>query len=218
MKLKYLITGTGRCGTLNAAHNLTKAGVVCGHESIFDLKGVDGAKKRLNGEMDIYASNISTDFRNESIWFDPLLLRADSSYMAAPFLKDEILKDVTIIHLLRDPLKVISSFIKNLGYFKTLENPWEKFICSHVPSILNFESQLERACEYYYQWNHMVAQHPTITHEIEKDINVLFEKLGVATIDNPSEERNIFSKRDKDFLLEDIPQNFREKIYEVYQC
>ena len=209
MKLKYLVTGTGRCGTLNMAHNLTKAGAPCGHESIFDVKGIDTAKKRLNGEIKIHASDISTNFRNKEIWFDPLLIQADASYMAAPFLKDEILEDTTIIHLVRDPLKVISSFVKNLGYLETLDADWEKFMCQHLTSIKNYETPNEIECEYYIQWNKMIAPHAKIRHNIEDDFNNLLDKLDLGHICHESTERNTWKERDKDFTINEIPSQFR---------
>ena len=209
MKLKYVITGTGRCGTLNAAHNFTRAGVPCGHESIFDYKGIDAAKKRLSGETKICASEISL---KNGYWFDPILIQADSSYMSTPFLGNELLEDVSIVHLIRSPLEVISSFVKNLGYFETLNSPWEKFICLHAPSILNFETPIERACEYYFQWNSMIAKHKTTLHKIEEDINILFEKLGINRIDQASEEKNIFGNRNDNFKVEDIPTPLKHKI------
>jgi len=217
MKLKYTITGTGRCGTLNIARNFTLAGIPCGHESIFDIGGIDTAKKRLNGEIKIHASGISTEFGNKSVWFDPLLIQADSSYMAAPFLEDEVLRDTIIIHLKRDPLKVISSFVKNLGYFKTLDNPWEKFIYLHVPTILDFETPLERACEYYIKWNEMISKHNVVVHKIEDNPNILFEKLNLSRLEKLSNERNFFNNRKEDFQIEEIPNKFKERIYEIYE-
>jgi hypothetical protein len=213
MKLKYLVTGTGRCGTLNMAHNLTKAGASCGHESIFDVKGIDTAKKRLNGEIKIHASDISTNFGNKEIWFDPLLIQADASYMAAPFLKDEVLEGTAIIHLTRDPLKVISSFIKNLGYFETLNTDWEKFMCNNVPSIANYGTAIERACEYYIKWNQMILEHAAFKHNIEDDINVLLEELRLPRLAILSDEKNKWNKRDKNFSIEEIPKKFRDDIF-----
>lgn len=212
MKLKYLVTGTGRCGTLNVAHNLTKAGMHCGHESIFDLGGIEKAEERLNGEKAIFASDISTKFKDNSLWFDPLLMKADSSYMAAPFLGNDLLKDTTIIHLTRDPLKVISSFVKNLKYFHDLNTDWEKFICRHLPSIRNYEDPIERACEYYIQWNKMITSHAEIRHDIEDNFNNLLDKLNLAPIYHESAERNEWNERDRDFTIDEIPLKFRARL------
>lgn len=213
MKLQYIVTGTGRCGSLNFARNLTKAGIHCGHESIFNLQELEGAKKRLKGELIIEASKISTTLKGKPLWFDPLQLKADSSYMAAPFLDDEILKETKIIHLIRHPLSVISSFVKNLGYFgQEYESPWEKFMYKYLPSIKNFNDPLDRACEYYIKWNKMIAKFNTIVHKIEDDPNELFEKLQLRKIEHLTDERNTFNSRDKDFCLDDLSPEFRKKI------
>jgi hypothetical protein len=212
MKLKYIVTGTGRCGTLNVAHNLTKAGIHCGHESIFNVGGIEDARARLNGEKKIYASDISTKLKDGSIWFDPLLIKADSTYMAAPFLNSDLLEDTIIIHLVRDPLKVISSFVKNLKYFHDLNTDWEKFMCQHLPSIKHYEEPIKRACEYYIQWNKMIAPYAKIRHNIEDDFNDLLNELGLASIHNKSKERNEWSKRDKDFTIDEIPLQFRDRL------
>lgn len=211
--IKYIITGTGRCGTLNMAHNFTLAGIPCGHESIFNPEGLQGAKDRLSGKKRIEASQVS--MRDESIWFDPLMLKADSSYMAAPFLGEEIIKDAQIIHLVRNPLKVISSFVKNLGYFRNLKNSsWEKFMCRHVPDLLETDDHLERACIYYLKWNEMIEQHDTIFHRIEDDVNVLLKQIGGTTIE-PSTELNILFERDRDFTFDDIP--LKDEIISISQ-
>lgn len=209
MNLDFIITGTGRCGTLNVAHNFTRAGIHCGHESIFGTGGIALAQDRLQGKARIHASDIST---KEGLWFDPLQLKADSSYMAAPFLFSNLLKDTTVVHLIRHPFKVISSFVKNLNYFGDNPSQWEKFIYSYAPSLLTLETQLERACEYYVVWNDLIANRADVVHKIEDDVNLLFEKLHIEKIEYPSDERNIFRGRDSDFGTIDLPTTVKNKL------
>ena len=50
MKLKYLVTGTGRSGTVYMARLLTSLGIPCSHEMIFDYRGFgdsEGERGRL---------------------------------------------------------------------------------------------------------------------------------------------------------------------------
>jgi len=208
MKLNFIITGTGRCGTLNMAHNLTQIGIHCGHESIFNTKGT----------MDWPETSLLSTLQGDA-WFDPSQLQADSSYMAAPFLQNF---EATKIHLIRNPLQVISSFVKNLEYFQTpIKRPdqthFEEFILHHCPSIATLSTALERACKYYLEWNRMISENDVVLHRIEDDVNVLFEKLSLPRLDKPSDQKNLFKSRDKDFELKDIPTTLRQEIAEFME-
>src|SRR5574343_413925 len=102
MKLKYLIVSCGRSGSVWAARFLTGLGIPCGHESIFDWRGLRGAMKKLSGEEipDLsYASQTRWENGNWQPlekWLDVNSIEAESSYMAVPYLKEDILKDVKI--------------------------------------------------------------------------------------------------------------------------
>ena len=103
MKLKYIVTGTGRCGTLYMANFLTSIDIACGHESVFMTEGSEKAKKIINGEIPPENSEISANIilkkNQEQI--------ADSSYMAAPFLRKFNAK---VIHIIRNPFEVVNSY------------------------------------------------------------------------------------------------------------
>lgn len=205
MKLNFIVTGTGRCGTLNMAHNLTKVGIHCGHECVFNTRGT------------IQTSLLST--LQGDVWFDLSKLEADSSYMAAPFLQDF---DATKIHLIRNPLQVISSFVKNLEYFQVpIKRPdqahFEDFILHHCPSIATLSTPLERACKYYLEWNKMISNHTVVLHKIEDDVNILFEQLSLPRLDRPSEQKNLFKNRDKDFEIKDIPEPLKQEIIDFME-
>jgi len=166
MELKYLVTGTGRCGTVFLARFLTSIGITCGHESIFSYEGLDNALQVLNGLKKPVLSKISTTcFKNnkwmpEVQWIDNVEnIVAESSYMSAPFLNHEKLKNTTIIHLVRNPLKVVESFC-NINYFcdKKPNNEWEEFIYSHAPELTNDLNQIDRCCLYYIIWNNKIEK------------------------------------------------------------
>ena len=65
MNLKYLVTGTGRCGTVYMARILTSIGIPCGHETIFDYRGTRGARKRLFGEEQLRLSFVACAINNQ---------------------------------------------------------------------------------------------------------------------------------------------------------
>lgn len=93
--MKFIVTGTGRCGTKYTAKYLQDLGLVGGHESIF-----------------------STSF-DPNILGDPNHKYAKSdfevSWMAVPHLR---LLRKPVIHLVRDPVKVWQS-MERIGLFTT---------------------------------------------------------------------------------------------------
>lgn len=122
-KLSFIVTGSGRCGTLCLAKSLSSCGIICGHESIFTNKGLDEALDRLKGKSKIYLSHCAR--MRENNWLPNLEdIQADSSYLAAPFLNNEEFKDIPIIHVVRNPIKVINSFVNGLGYFRSSKPLW----------------------------------------------------------------------------------------------
>ena len=88
-KLQYVVTGTGRCGTVFLANLLTSVAIPCGHESIFTNWGIEEARARLEGQAPIWISAISRAACGD--WLPDADIAADSSYMAAPFLDDDLL-------------------------------------------------------------------------------------------------------------------------------
>lgn len=160
MKLKYLVTGTGRCGTVYMARFLTNLGISCGHEAIFDWAGLQQAEARLNGKIKIETSLCS---RHDHLaghdiekWFDPANLIAEASYMAAPYTENAILDGIKVIHLLRNPIQVLSSWVLDVHFFhknnKNLEE-YREFIYYHVPQIAQEKTEIEMACRYLIEWN-----------------------------------------------------------------
>ncbi|NIQ15395.1 MAG: hypothetical protein GTO02_13665, partial [Candidatus Dadabacteria bacterium] len=183
MAIKYIVTGTGRCGTMFMSKLLTSAGIDCGHEVIFTNEGLEAAKQNL--------------FLNKETV-------AESSYMAAPYLNDPILSEATIIHLVRQPMKVINSFVVAYCYFLSgqascKKNPYQwtyayppgadpefkfmRFIYSHIPDLCKKMSPVERAALYYIKWNQLIEKgcvgRDFIIHPIESDISNLTKFIGI---------------------------------------
>jgi len=208
LRLKYLFTGTGRNGSVYLARVFSSIGIMCGHECIFDYLGIDIALDRLKGKEPIKLSEVSSRERQD--WFKSRIIQADSSYMAAPYLAHDCLKDTKIIHIVRHPLQVISSFLYDVEHFQ--DNPktklWDDFIISILPELKDIEIPLERACYFYTQWNMMIEPYSHILYKIEDDIKVLLSKLGIKYHNYYYEDKytNSFGVRDRNITLEEIPE------------
>lgn len=188
MRLRYLITGTGRSGTVFMARLLTSVGIPCSHEAIFDYRGFRLAMQRLGGEAPMELSWVSRS-RYESgkstetaPWLTDLsAIEAESSYMVAPFLGEEALRDIPVIHVVRDPLKVVQSFCNYIQYFASVEpkDSYEHFIFTHLPELKHEMPQYDRACLYWVRWNQMVeSRNPAYFHRIEDDPKGVLGFLG----------------------------------------
>lgn len=154
-RLKYLITGTGRCGTKSVGTVFCYAGLPCGHEHYFKWGG---------GMPDL----------------DDGRFVAESSWLAAPFL-DQLPSDITIIHVVRDPIDTIQSLHKlniwgNIGHAG-----YNLFVRRKLPSMDNYESLVDKTFHFYVEWNKMIEPYAHIFHHIEDGPEVLFEKLGLPT-------------------------------------
>lgn len=205
--LKYLVVGTGRCGSVGIARTLTSVGIPCGHESIFDWGGLEVALKRLNHEEPIVLSEISQENCNAPNWIDPTTIIAESSYMAAPFL--EYFQETDIIHIVRNPVDVVNSFCNYHNYFKNPDcqkEQWEGFIYSHLPELKDESlTNYDRGCLYYVKWNQMIENklkdRSYCFYRVEDDIAKLLEFLGVK-------QNTFFQDKTMNTLKRPIEQHF----------
>jgi hypothetical protein len=181
-QLQYVVTGTGRSGTVYLANLLTSCGLPCGHESVFTPWGIDEARVRLDGRVPIQASAISLAACGD--WFDGRDVVADSSYMAAPFLDHPILSAACVLHIVRHPMDVINSFVVGLNYFQQWMPPdaWHWFMYTHVPELRLDHHPLDRAALYYVRWNRMIEERsagkPYFFCQLEAVTGKLFDFLG----------------------------------------
>lgn len=169
-----IVTGTGRCGTVFMANALTSMGWPCGHEAVFGIGGLDKAREITRGNSKPENSNIS---RSEEILSEGMDLVGDSSYMAAPFLREF---DATVIHIVRNPILVVSSMTGE--FFRNFSQPfptdledrpdhlaYEEFMYKHVPELGEDMPQLDRACLFYMRWNEIIESSGKVDlfHRIE---------------------------------------------------
>ena len=202
MKLDYLITGTGRCGTVYLARCLTNWGIPCGHEAIFDYQGLRGAIRRLNGEIPVSLSVASKmEWTPENVvyhddYVDPNKIRADSSYMAAIDLDAEILERTKIIHVVRHPVKVIHSFVNHIDYFKNEDHSktYESFIKRNVPILKENAPAYDNASLFYIFWNELIEPHADLFVRIEDSLKPVQDFLNVSGDPFPNKTVNTFKK------------------------
>lgn len=117
MTERFVITGSGRCGTLWMSHALTAAGVPCGHERVFNGTGI-------------------------SEWEEGV--RADSSWMAATRF-DQI--DMPVVLLVRHPLAVVKSWVEIGFFGWDIDNPTHGPLYAAYPWIYDRPSPQDRALD-----------------------------------------------------------------------
>ena len=209
MEIKYLITGTGRSGTVHMAKFMTSIGLTCGHESVFTNEGIQGFKERIEKIKPIETSEVSCKEKEvyDKSWFDKNKQIAESSYMAAPFV-DQCEWD--IIHVVRNPLKVISSTLIDAKFFTDIkQKPYYDFVCNHV-EIKDIKNHTERIAAYYVLWNKMIKskieKNKYILIRIEDKKDKLFEFLNICPPKKYFQEKaNMWNLRTFDLTLDHIP-------------
>lgn len=193
-RLQYLVTCCPRSGSVYMARVMGTLGVETGHEAIFSYDGIDAAIARLQRKVPIQCSVASKTFwdgknlHNMPDWMvDESAIVADSSYMSAPYLNHEILRETQIIHLVRDPVKVVNSITNYLHYLEEPEptNAYEEFIFQHMPVLSNSNlTPCERAALFYVEWNRMIERN-TVGRDVflfraEDPIDPLYKFLHKA--------------------------------------
>lgn len=215
VNLKYLVVGTGRCGTVFCAKLLTECGINCGHEAIFDWRGFTNGCNIIKGKEKIKTSKCS-----EGNWFDPnKIVEAESSYMVVPYLNNSMFRNIKVIHVVRHPLKVISSFSKDVNFFNRKEDVfYENFVERYIPNIRNISDPLSKICYFYLEWNKLIEKYCRNKKYIRLKVEDLPNKEFFNFIERDKTESlvdkktNSWAKRDRDYTIKEIPVKFREQI------
>jgi len=221
-ELKYVITGTGRCGTVWLAKMLTANGIPCGHESIFDTNGMEGVRKRMDCKMAIM-SIVSTHEQIGIKKHDPLWeqgpcwwengLVADASFMAAPFLGRDCLKGVKKLHLIRHPIKVVNSFCNKLGFFSGPRprsgEEWGKFVYKQLPIMTSPDlTTHDRAVLYYLKWVQMIERcKDVVVHRLEDGLTPeLVAFFGKDKLEDVADSKNELMLRNSNAVFDTLDQ------------
>ncbi len=161
--LKFLITGTGRCGTDYMSELFKSVGIRCGHEAIFNL--------RFNPKHNFHSVNLD----------------ADSSWLAVPFLNHLILKDAQIVHIFRNPLAIFRNWLYDLDDIFRIDGkrigPFGEFIYKHCPGLKEIPSPISRAIHFYFTWNYLIFKKTGFDIEnclrVEDPPEINLQKLGI---------------------------------------
>jgi hypothetical protein len=180
-KLKIIITGTGRCGTLYISKLLSFCNIFCGHETIFDHSSWNQILQRIYGNEELKLSKIAKT--NYGDYLKNNIIVGDSSYMAMPYLDMNIFNDCFFIHVIRNPIDVINSFCHNMNYF--YDEPYYNldefnikylnFIYKHVPDIKKYKNPYERAACFYLYWNDQIEK----KLKNKNKIKIKIEEIGI---------------------------------------
>lgn len=221
---KFIVTGTGRCGTVYMARLLTSLGIPCGHESLFYVTQNEPLRVWERFENNTRSISLASSHdllldKKIDAWVDIPSIVADSSYIAAPFLSR--MPEVKVIHVVRNPMDVINSYVFDAKYFSQREptNEWERLIYYFLPEMVDLPNPLERAAYFYLAWNTMIesSPNPRLRHRIERGVTQeLFDYLGVPSTDNyyNNTKINSWRKRTQNHSEADLPINLRTSINE----
>lgn len=153
--LKYIVVGTGRCGTKTVKEFFDDKGIHCSHENIF---GID-----LNSGEGYSAA---------------------SSWLAVPHLNTDMISgDAELIHLVRNPLHVIKSFYDISQFDESKKSKYHMYMKKHLPKGFFDSTELGNICKYYMMWNTMIEESKpkfgkNHFHRLEDGFCSLSEKLG----------------------------------------
>lgn len=140
---KFVITGTGRCGTKWCATALRNAGIYCGHENVFATAMMPAHGTPRWGEFE-----------------------GDSSLAAVPYLGE--MHDVRKVLMVRNPFRFVSSMLK-VGPFMTGSQPagLVEYITEMMPDVMRSDTEVEAALRFWLHWNALGHVRADVTLRIE---------------------------------------------------
>jgi hypothetical protein len=125
MRSRFVITGSGRCGTTWISRALTRAGVATGHEAVFNPWSPE--------------------------W--PDYLQGDSSWVAACELDRLNALGVPVALLVRHPLAVVKSLVE-IGFFSwDTDNEYHQPLRAAYPEVYDWATPEDRALEAWVTLN-----------------------------------------------------------------
>jgi len=192
---KFVITGCPRSGTSFIARFLTSAGIQCNHEAYYGLP-------------------------SSGFWCpEP---QGEASWLAVPHLQKDIPKwKCPVIHLVRDPLKVINSMYQQsfLGDTQFYKNPYT-FIASLSIPEMKYEPELDRYIGFWIMWNECIepfAKHRLKIEDIDDNPKILFDvlktKMPEGKLFSDKKCNSFKNKKIKQLTLKDLEKS---KLYKRF--
>jgi hypothetical protein len=197
---RFIIVGAGRCGTGYMSKVFQSAGVECGHETVFGPHGLQAAKALREAHPE---------------------LEAEASWLAVPYLTLPLLQSASVIHLVRDPWRVLASFV-SLPIFRTM-TPFSRFIHEHQPHVFGHATAVDKAAAYILCWNRWIEALVgvrRIVHRVEDDPATLLHRLNITPNASPMFSDKNYNHRGEpaEIRLEDIAdQRLRREFVEFAQ-
>lgn len=121
---RFVVTGSGRCGTTWMSRALTRAGLPCGHEEAYNPW-------------------------HTGVWPDHLA--ADSSWVAACKM-DQVTEPMAL--LVRHPLAVVRSLVEIGFFTWDMDNPFHGPLQRAYPFVYDWTTPQDRALEMWTTLNH----------------------------------------------------------------
>ncbi|MDM4722757.1 hypothetical protein QTQ03_25325 [Micromonospora sp. WMMA1363] len=187
MSMRFVVTGSGRCGTTYLSRLLTVAGIPCGHESVFDFR-----------TEDTIAATGGPDWRH---------YQADSSWQAVPLL--ERFPHPTVL-VVRHPLRVVNSLL-GLGFFDDVvgaANPVHATLRGFAPEVYEQASEQDAALYTWLALNRGALRHAELLFRVERFGVAQFTRLlRWAGVDDVSRAPDVL--REVGYVANDFP-NLRD--------
>lgn len=169
---RFVVTGTGRCGTKHIAHLLTAAGVRCGHEDWFGPLPAFGEgnwipRPTLLSKARGLASRVKVEILRRR-----RRLEGDASWLAVPHLESY---DGLVLLQLRDPLAVINSLVAiELFAAPRKQSAFRRKAQAFVPRTGN---QILDAMRFWVTWNRWAAHRADLVYRIENLDTALLRRI-----------------------------------------
>lgn len=157
---RFVVSGSGRCGTHYLSQLLTAAGVPCGHER-------------------------AHNHDRAGVW--PAGLRADSSWMAATMLD---VVDVPVVLLARHPLAAVRSWVEIGFFSWDSTNPTHGPLRAWAPAVYQHPTPADRALQMWVYTVSAVLRRAEVMLRLEQlDAAVLARLLSWAGADPTAADR-----------------------------
>lgn len=214
--LWLIVTGTGRCGTGYISRVLTSAGVECTHEGVFrpnrSPAGID-IPPGLVTDDEVRARIAANRDHPEWGW------QGEASWLAVPYLGWPDVEGMTVVHLVREPKKVIDSQMRMMAFDYTRGGLFYQFQLENMPELATIDDEFIQAGYFYVGWNRRIEPYADIRWKVEDDVRGLLDQLGIDYADKRLFDCTHYNSRrgwrGSDVDLDTLPEPLRSTLKEM---
>lgn len=186
---RFIITGSGRCGTAYAAKRLTDLGIRCSHEGYFTPAG-----PRLRNPDRMMGT------------------RGDASWLAAPYAG---WGDFKVVHLVRAPRDVVHSF-HSIGFFDRRFRDYHRPFIAFAERFFEVgDDPLDACIRWYLEWNLICEEAADIRiriEDFEQELPRLFRFIGIEPSLGASPPSRSFNKRPSVYSVSPGPAEVERRL------